>query len=67
LNAGHPMAAMAGALGVKLEKIGHYVLGDPINSLDWRRVYDAVRIVLCSTILHLTLVTAVMIMVYELF
>ena len=67
LNAGHPMAAMAGALGVKLEKIRHYVLGDPINSLDWRRVYDAVRIVVCSTILHLMLVTAVMIMVYEWF
>jgi len=67
LNAGHSMSAMAGALGVKLEKMGHYVLGDPINSLDWRRVYDAVRIVVCSTILHLTLVTAVMIMAYKLF
>lgn len=28
-NAGHPMAAMAGALGVRLEKRGHYALGDP--------------------------------------
>jgi adenosylcobinamide-phosphate synthase len=26
-NAGHPMAAMAGALGVRLEKQGDYVLG----------------------------------------
>jgi adenosylcobinamide-phosphate synthase len=26
-NAGHPMSAMAGALGVELEKRGHYVLG----------------------------------------
>lgn len=26
-NAGHPMSAMAGALGVELEKIGHYQLG----------------------------------------
>jgi adenosylcobinamide-phosphate synthase len=26
-NAGQPMAAMAGALGVELEKVGHYVLG----------------------------------------
>ena len=61
LNAGHPMAAMAGALGVRLEKPGHYALGDSINALDWRRVYDAVRIVLCSTTLHLILVTAIMI------
>ncbi|MBM2809245.1 MAG: cobD-2 [Chloroflexi bacterium] len=28
-NAGWPMAAMAGALGVQLEKVGHYRLGDP--------------------------------------
>jgi adenosylcobinamide-phosphate synthase len=27
-NAGHPMAAMAGALGVQLEKVGYYSLGD---------------------------------------
>lgn len=27
-NAGHPMAAMAGALGIQLEKAGHYILGD---------------------------------------
>lgn len=26
-NAGHPMSAMAGALGVELEKVGHYTLG----------------------------------------
>ncbi|HHB91083.1 MAG TPA: cobalamin biosynthesis protein CobD [Anaerolineae bacterium] len=29
-NAGHPMSAMAGALGVRLEKSGHYVLGDEL-------------------------------------
>lgn len=27
-NAGHPMATAAGALGVQLEKVGHYTLGD---------------------------------------
>jgi adenosylcobinamide-phosphate synthase len=27
-NAGWPMSAMAGALGVRLEKVGHYRLGD---------------------------------------
>lgn len=26
-NAGHPMSAMSGALGIKLEKVGHYRLG----------------------------------------
>jgi len=28
VNAGHPMAAMAGVLGVRLEKPGHYSLGE---------------------------------------
>ena len=64
LNAGHPMAAMAGALGVRLEKPGNYSLGDPINGLNWRRVYDAVRVVLCSTILHLISVMAFMVIIY---
>jgi adenosylcobinamide-phosphate synthase len=27
-NAGHPMAMAAGALGLQLEKVGHYTLGD---------------------------------------
>jgi adenosylcobinamide-phosphate synthase len=30
-NAGHPMSAMAGALGVELEKIGHYRLGQGLR------------------------------------
>jgi len=33
-NAGWPMAAMAGALNVKLEKIGHYELGESGNALE---------------------------------
>jgi adenosylcobinamide-phosphate synthase len=36
-NAGWPMAAMAGALGVRLEKVGHYRLGDaarPVEAAD---------------------------------
>ena len=31
-NAGHPMAAMAGALGVRLGKRGDYVLGDGLRA-----------------------------------
>jgi len=40
LNAGHPMSAMAGALGVRLEKRGHYVLnpsGRPPTATDIAR------------------------------
>jgi len=44
-NAGRPMAAMAGLLGVRLEKAGHYALGDarvalaePLIDAAWRVV-----------------------------
>jgi adenosylcobinamide-phosphate synthase len=39
-NAGHPMSAMAGVLGVRLEKVGHYTLG---AEFPWPRVEDIDR------------------------
>jgi adenosylcobinamide-phosphate synthase len=33
-NAGWAMSGMAGALGVELEKVGHYRLGDPVRRLE---------------------------------
>ncbi|GAB4535233.1 MAG: adenosylcobinamide-phosphate synthase CbiB [Anaerolineae bacterium] len=45
-NAGHPMSAMAGALGVELEKVGHYRLGEggrPPGSGDIRRAVRLIR------------------------
>ncbi|HEY3116209.1 MAG TPA: adenosylcobinamide-phosphate synthase CbiB [Chloroflexota bacterium] len=43
-NAGWPMAAMAGVLGVRLEKVGHYVLGDGDRRLTAERVKEAAGI-----------------------
>jgi adenosylcobinamide-phosphate synthase len=43
-NAGWPMAAMAGALKVKLEKSGHYALGEPITALKPTTIDDALRL-----------------------
>lgn len=49
VNAGHPMSAMAGALGIRLEKVGHYSLGEPLRRLNHRAVRDGVKLaVLCS-------------------
>lgn len=50
-NAGRPMAAMAGALGRRLEKRGHYVLGagyPPPGAADVRR---AARLTAAATVL----------------
>ena len=63
VNAGHPMSAMAGALGVRLEKIGHYVLGDrrkPINPLD---VLKAVKVIMVSTLIHSIIIIALIMLI----
>ena len=60
-NAGRPMAAMAGLLGVRLEKAGHYALGnahvaltEPLISAAWR----VVRLAFALTALLALAVTA---------
>ncbi|MDW8071127.1 MAG: adenosylcobinamide-phosphate synthase CbiB [Anaerolineae bacterium] len=44
-NAGHPMSAAAGALGVELEKIGHYRLGRGLRPPQPRDIHRAIRLV----------------------
>ncbi len=44
-NAGHPMAAAAGALGLQLEKVGHYRLGDNNNAITASSVRQAEQMV----------------------
>ena len=44
-NAGRPMAAMAGLLGIQLEKSGHYRLGDATRPIEARDITRAWRIV----------------------
>lgn len=44
-NAGHPMAAMAGALDIALEKVDHYVLGAGLPNPDSVDIGRALRLV----------------------
>ncbi len=44
-NAGHPMSVMAGALGVELEKVGHYRLGAGLATPRPADIRRAVRLV----------------------
>lgn len=44
-NAGHPMAAAAGALGVQLEKVGHYTLGDATRPVTAATIRQAEQMV----------------------
>lgn len=50
-NAGYPMATMAGALRVKLEKIGHYTLGDEQEQATLQKCKIAITIMKITTIL----------------
>jgi adenosylcobinamide-phosphate synthase len=52
-NSGHPIAALAGALGVQLEKIGYYKIGDNHEELGVRHIYRALRLVNCSTLIFI--------------
>jgi len=62
INAGHPMSAMAGALGVCLEKVGYYRLGDKFKTIETSDVLKAIKIALLSTSIHL-LVIAILLLV----
>ena len=57
-NAGWPMSAMAGALGVELEKVGHYRLGRPLEPVRPEHVGRAMRIVGGAMALGVALVGA---------
>jgi len=50
-NAGYPMATMAGALRVKLEKIGHYALGDEQEPASLEKCRSAISIMKFTTLL----------------
>lgn len=50
-NAGYPMATMAGALRVRLEKIGHYALGDEREPASLEKCKAAISIMKLTTLL----------------
>lgn len=50
-NAGYPMATMAGALRVRLEKIGHYSLGDEQEPASLEKCRAAISIMKLTTLL----------------
>ena len=56
-NAGYPMAALAGALETKFEKIDHYRLGDGETMLKKEHVYSAISIMKITSILFFVIVT----------
>lgn len=56
-NAGYPMAALAGALETKFEKINHYNLGDGTTVLTNKQVHSAIKIMKLTSILFVGMVS----------
>jgi len=56
-NAGFPIAALAGALGTKLEKINYYAVGDGNIEFTKSHIVSAIRLMKVSSILFCGLVT----------
>ena len=56
-NAGYPMAALAGALEIKFEKINHYQLGDGEIVLTKEHVFSAITMMKLTVILFFGIVT----------
>ncbi len=56
-NAGYPMATMAGALGVKFEKLDHYVLGDGSTEFTEKHFRTAILMMKITAVLFAVLFT----------
>ena len=56
-NAGYPMAALAGSLETKFEKINHYKLGDGEITLTRDHVLSAIKIMKLTSILFFGIIT----------
>lgn len=52
-NSGYPMAAAAGALGIKLKKPGCYELGDSLNQLNTNKIKKALLITKLTILLFI--------------
>lgn len=56
-NAGYPMAAIAGALGTKLEKIDHYSIGNGTVRFSKRHVISAISLMKATSVIFGMLIT----------
>jgi len=65
-NAGYPMAALAGALETKFEKINHYKLGDGEITLTKNHVHSAISIMKLTSILFFGMITVPLIIILSL-
>ena len=66
VNAGYPMAALAGALSIQLEKINCYTLGSNSTPLNSSHVHAAISIIKLTSILFFSVITVPLLVVLSL-
>jgi len=66
LNGGYPMSALAGALRVKLEKVGQYELGTNIEPLSIEKCRNALTIVKLVVILFFIIISLPLVLLLSL-
>ena len=62
-NAGYPMAAIAGALGTKIEKIDHYSLGDGTVSFSKEHVVASINLMKVTSVIFCGIVVVPIVLV----
>ena len=65
-NAGYPMAALAGALETKFEKINHYELGDGDVVLTKQHIFSAIAMMKVTSILFFVMISVPIMIVLSL-
>lgn len=66
-NAGYPMAALAGALGTKFEKINNYCIGDDNIELTKEHLHSAISLMKITSILFCMIFTVPIIIILSYF
>ena len=67
LNAGYPMAALAGALQTKFEKLDHYTLGEGQIELSTDHIKSAINLMKVSSILFTGIISVPLIVILSYF
>lgn len=62
-NSGYPMAAAAGALGIKLEKVGYYEIGDDLNHLTPDMITEALLLSKITILLFILFTSIVFVII----
>lgn len=63
-NSGYPMAAAAGALEIKLEKIGYYKIGDDLTQLNPDKITEALLLTKLTILLFVLSASSVFIVIF---